>query len=102
MANKKVPKEIKETVFGYVDVDDIASFTTYERKWINKIKKWKEEYPDKVRIIAENADGTMCAHLPKQWFKVSPPKKISEEHRARMSELGKSMADKRKQDNSNT
>lgn len=89
MANKKIPKEIKETSFNYVDVDDIASFTTYEKRWISKIKRWKEEYPNKVRIVAENEDGTMCVHLPKQWFKVSPPKKVSDTQRERMRELGK-------------
>lgn len=89
MASKKIPNEIKETSLNYVDVDSVASFTTYERRWINKIKKWKEEYPDKVNIIAENEDGTICVHIPKQWFKISPPKKVSEEQRKRMSELGK-------------
>lgn len=92
---KQIPKEIKETSFNYVDVDNIASFTTYERRWINKIKKWEQDYPDKVKVVAENEDGTVCVHLPKQWFKVSPPKKVSDEHRERMRELGKKMtADK--------
>ena len=28
-------------------------------KWINKIKKLKEEHPDDINIIAENQDGSI-------------------------------------------
>ena len=50
---------MKETVVGYIDTDDYASFTSAEKKWINKILKLKAEHPDKVDIKAypENNQG---------------------------------------------
>lgn len=97
MKKSQVPKEIKETVFSYVDVDQVASLTTYEKKWINKIHALAEKYPDQVRIVAENDDGTICAHVPKKWFKFSPPRQVSEKQKVRMSELGKAMVRKKKE-----
>ena len=50
-------------------------------KWINKIKKLKEEHPDDVKIISENKDGSICAKLPVKFLKISAPRKVSEEQR---------------------
>lgn len=55
-------------------------------KWINKVKKLKEEYPDDVKIIAENTDGSICAKLPAKFLKISAPRKVSEEQRQAASE----------------
>ena len=55
-------------------------------KWINKVKKLKEEYPDDVKIIAENKDGSICAKLPIKFLKISAPRKVSEEQRQAASE----------------
>ena len=55
-------------------------------KWFNKIKKLKEEHPDEVKIIAENADGSICAKLPIKYLKISAPRKVSEEQRQAASE----------------
>lgn len=55
-------------------------------KWIKKVKKLKEEYPDDVKIIAENNDGSICAKLPAKFLKISAPRKVSEEQRQAASE----------------
>lgn len=55
-------------------------------KLINKVKKLKEEYPDDVKIIAENKDGSICAKLPVKFLKISAPRKVSEEQRQAASE----------------
>ena len=55
-------------------------------KWINKIKKLKEEHPDDIKIIAENEDGSICAKLPMKYLKISAPRKVSEEQRQAASE----------------
>ena len=44
------------------------------QKWINKVKKLKEQHPDDVKIIAENDDGSICAKLPIKYLKLSAPK----------------------------
>lgn len=71
--------DFKETSVCYIDEDNYASFDSSERKWINKILKLKEQYPDEVKILnmPEDNYGSIAAHIPKSWLKVSPPKKVN-------------------------
>ena len=45
----------------------------------NKIVKLAQEKPEEVQIIAENKDGSILAHVPTKYVKISPPRQISEE-----------------------
>lgn len=82
--------DIRETVFECVDTDNQATFCSGERKWINKILRLKERCPDEVEVVCmpEDNDGIILAHVPKNWLKVSPPRKVdlSEEQRAAAAE----------------
>lgn len=56
-------------------------------RYISKIKKLKEKYPDEVIICVENDDGSIVAHIPTKWIKISPCKReISEEQRQAAAE----------------
>lgn len=63
-----------------------ATASFYQKKFVNKIKKLAQSHPDEVEIIAENKDGSICAHFPVGWVKVSPPRVMSEERKAEMTE----------------
>lgn len=67
--------DFKETCVEYLDADDHATFFSSERKWINKLLKLKEEYPDEVDIreYPEDNHGVILAHIPKKWMKIAPP-----------------------------
>lgn len=52
---------------------------------ISRIKKLAEKYDD-VEICKENADGSICAHVPVSWIKINPPKSLSDEQRERLAE----------------
>ena len=69
--------DFKETSIDYLSCDNYATFCSSESKWINKILKLKELHPDAVDIreLPENNQGMILAHVPKSWFKLSPPKK---------------------------
>lgn len=69
------PKEIKETCFEFVDVDDVACFSTSDFRWIRKVLKLLKDYPDETKLIANNEDGSVTIHCPKSWFRVRPPAK---------------------------
>lgn len=66
-----------ETCFNYCDPKK-AFFSSDERKWIIRIKKLIEEYPDDIRVIAmpENNDGCIYVELPASWLKVQPKRKV--------------------------
>lgn len=76
-----------ETCFNYVD-KDVAFFSSDERKWITKIRKLKEQYPDKITILAEpeTNDGCIYCRLPASALKIRLRKEISEEQKARAAE----------------
>lgn len=47
----------------------------------SKLLKLSQEYPDEVKIIAENEDGSIFAHVPVNYVKISHPRKMSDEQR---------------------
>lgn len=65
-------------------------FSSDERKWINKIYKLKEQYPDLVDIRnePETNDGCISCTVPSAWFKLQPPRRLNmtEEERAAVGE----------------
>ena len=78
-----------ETCFNYCDKEH-GYFSSDERKFITRVRKLKEKYPDKVRILAEpeNNDGCIYCELPTEWFSIRPPKKmnLTDEQRKEMSD----------------
>lgn len=46
-----------------------VSFT--DRKMINRIKKLYSERKEDFKYFHENIDGSICAKLPKKWFKLN-------------------------------
>ena len=64
-----------ETSIDYVDYT-VAVVSTDEPKWHRRIRAWRDEYPDLVRIKTEpeTNDGNMVATVPVNWVVLRPPK----------------------------
>ena len=77
-----------ETCFNYCSKEH-GYFSSDEKRFINRIRKLKEKYPDQVLILVEpeENDGCIYCQLPSEWLKVSPPvvRNFTEEQRAEMS-----------------
>jgi len=77
-----------ETCFNYCNEN--GYFSSDERRYITKIHKLKEKYPDEVRIIAEPEDNDGCIYcqLPRSWFRIQPPVKqnLTDEQRRERAE----------------
>lgn len=84
-------REIKETAFEWCDRDDMVCVSTYQKKYINVIKKLEDEHPEEVKIVAVNDDGTVCARLPKRFVHVS----IGERRKREMTEEQKAAVGER-------
>lgn len=57
----------------------IALTLTAGSKFAKKLIKLKETHDEiDVRI---NSDGSVFAHVPLKWLKISPPRKVSEEQK---------------------
>lgn len=64
----------------------------------SRLLRLSEEHPDEVKIMADNKDGSLFAHVPVNYIKISPPKKVSEEQKEAASERFRQMwKDKREE-----
>lgn len=57
----------------------------------SKLIKLAMEKPDEVKIISKNEDGSIFAHTPINYVKISPPRKVSEEQKEAASKRFKQM-----------
>lgn len=69
--------EIKETCFDHQFGAAYATLSSAEYPVVNRIKKLAEKHPDEVQIVAENKDGSICAHVPWKWVKIAPPRQLN-------------------------
>lgn len=82
--------DLKETCLNHIGGDGTMTFSSSEKKWINRITKLHEKYPDDVQITyaPEDNGGVIYAQLPANWLKVSPPRQVNytDEQKAAMAE----------------
>lgn len=97
-----------DTAFSCVD-REVGFFSSDEKRWINRIHRLKESFPNDVQILAEpdENDGCIYCKVPADWLKIAPKKgynrpeytdeekeKIAERlAKARMAKANKGQAD---------
>ena len=64
----------------------------------SKLMKYAEERPDEVKVMAVNRDGSAFFHIPVNYIKISPPRKISEEQREAAGERFRKMWEDKKKE----
>ena len=62
----------------------------------SKLMRYAEERPDEVKVMAENSDGSAFFHIPINYIKVSPPRKVSDEQREAAGERFRKMWEEKK------
>ena len=88
-----VSRIAKEDSFG-VDENTIeftkdakrATVTFSQGRYCTKVKKLAQSHPEECQIVAENKDGSICAHVPVSWVKILPPRNLSEEYKKELAE----------------
>ena len=73
---------MNENVIEWIRDSKYATVTFSQGRYITKIKKLAEKYPDECEIVAENKDGSIMAHIPVKWILISNrSRELSEEER---------------------
>ena len=73
---------MNENVIDWIRDSKYATVTFSQGRYITKIKKLAEKYPDECEIVAENKDGSIMAHIPVKWILISNRSRdLSEEER---------------------
>lgn len=62
---------MNENVIEFLRDSKTASVTFSQRKYISKIKTLAEKFPEECQILVENPDGSIFAHIPTKWIKIS-------------------------------
>ena len=62
----------------------------------SKLMRYAKERPDEVKLIVENDDGFAFFHIPVNYAKVSPPRKVSDEQKEAAGERFKKMWEEKK------
>ena len=76
-----------ENVIEFLRGATTATVSFSQGRFISKIKKLAEKYPDEVEIVAENKDGSIVAHIPTRYIKISSNKiEMSDEKREALRE----------------
>ena len=75
-----------ENVIEFMTNDTRATLSFSQGRYKSVIRKLSEKHPDDCQIIADNEDGSICAHVPVAWIRISPPKQYTEEQRQQMGE----------------
>lgn len=85
--------EIRETIYEHAAGSETFTVTAAERKSIGMLRKLAEKHPGEVEIVAENADGSIVAHLPYSWMRIVPKRHVemSEERRLAAAERMRNM-----------
>lgn len=66
-----------ECVIEWIPGRDYVGLTAKNGStWKNRCEELEKEFPDDVKIIARNNDGSIFAHLPYSHIKINPPRNI--------------------------
>ena len=78
--------ENPENCIEWITGQHTITCTISQGRFIKKIKNLAEKYPNKVRILKENSDGTILAKLPLKSLKLSIIERdLSDEQREEMA-----------------
>lgn len=79
---------VNECATNFIKGEKVASVTAAAgTKWNNRLRKWAEEFPEAVQILAVNEDGSVFAHFPSKFVKLERPveregRKLTDEEKA--------------------
>lgn len=78
---------MSENVIEWLRGDSTVTVTfCSNNKYNSKVRKLAEQFPNDVEIVADNNDGSIMAHVPLKFIKLSAPKQVSEETRELLRE----------------
>lgn len=82
-----------ECSIAWIRGGEYAEVSAYSgSKLKGRVLKLSEQFPDDVKILATNKDGSIFAHVPDKYVKLRAPKVLTEEQRAKLIERGKNMS----------
>ena len=84
-----------ENAIEFITDSKRATVTFTQGRYKSRIKKLAKSHPEECQIVAENQDGSLCAHIPVEWVRINPSKELSVSERERLSNHAKNILNNR-------
>lgn len=75
-----------ENTIEFTRDSERATVTLSQGRYKSKILRLAAERPEECEIVAENKDGSLCAHIPVAWVKIIPTQQLTDEQREQRAE----------------
>lgn len=79
-----------ENAIEFIKHSERATVTFSQGRYISRIKKLAEKYPEECEIVAINkstGEGeSICAHIPTAWIRINPGMDLTDEQRKAIGE----------------
>lgn len=79
--------DFRENVIEWITGEERATLSLSQKRTITKVKKLAEQFPEEVQIVAENQDGSICAHMPVTFIRLVRPVELTAEEKARRASV---------------
>ena len=80
----------QENAISFLKDAEIATVTFSQKRYISKIEKLAQKFPDEVQIVHRNK-GSIVAHIPVSYIKINKKSvELSDEERQALSERARS------------
>ena len=77
----------QETVIVFNEAEQMATIYTHNGKWKRRLSTLLEQRPDDVEFKSDNGSGGATYRVPKEWVKVNPKMRISDEQKRMRTEI---------------
>ena len=80
--------DYRENCIEWLNGQDTISVTLSQGRYVSRVRKLAEKYPDLVQILAENDDGSIFAHMPLKSLKLNiiSPKELGNDEKEKLVE----------------
>lgn len=80
--------DVKENVIEFLLNQKIMTLTLTQRKLVNKVMDLANEWPEEVKVLHTNEDGSIYAQMPTNYLKLNRPfrRELTEEEKERNRE----------------
>ena len=85
-----------ENVIEFLENHERATVSFSQGRYKTRIRNLAKQRPEECQIVAENKDGSLCAHIPTSWIRINPGMELTDEQREEKAETMRKLRDSQK------
>ncbi len=89
-------RAVNENVIEFLRDHERATVTFSQGRYKTRIRNLAKQRPEECQIVAENKDGSLCAHIPTSWIRINPGMELTDEQREEKAETMRKLRDSQK------